>query len=1320
MKLKLKRDLWIVASIILLLAVMKFLAFTGFVVLLPDVNEDTYMNDGAPATNYGTSTNLIIGTEVAGTNNTAILKLNLTNIPSGSTILSANLSLYSNIVVTATNVTIYRITEDWNETTATWNYPNNQNTNWTSSGGTYNSNVITSQLISSDSRYYNFTITNLVQELVNGTYSNYGILLRASSAHYGQAGKYVYLVSNDAASNKPILEIVYSSNVNPSISSIYTNKNTSETNDLITFNAVWSDTENNPSQMFVCNSSSINLTGCNGLTFCNTSRSQVNPASCNYNVSESNPYNVTYHIGMCDEFNCSTTVLNSTFLANHYPNISVELPNGGEQINQNDGNYAIRFNLSDSDNNTLTFKIYHSTSIGGKTSNITDYLNSTSYCNDSDGTTATYNNCTYSWNTTGLGLRNIYLNIYVNDTRVESYNSSNNKFNVTTVTDNTNPLIENESITGNLTSGTYGIIRALITEDNPSIIYASVNNSGTFTNHTMTLSDNSYYNASFEAGNNGTYYYKVYAEDAYNNLNDTRAWIQFNVSKPNATGLLSLNPGKALPSSLIMITGKINASHDLKGIYAYLNINASFILLSETPRNQSMGNISRGNESSINWFAFTPLTEANYSLNATYTEKYGNQYPGNNTYVLVTSNYGSGLVLSSDFGGAYYPDGFLKGYARVEDSSGNGINNANVNVSLYYPNNTLYAEWENMTNAGSGYYNYTKNLTNLPSGTYRALIRADYNNVISIIQSSFSILEDSINVKINSNEEILAGSRYNAEILVKDSKGKLIDVDDVRLSLYDPLGNAVVENVAYSTKVGIGIYNYSYATSASQTQGHWLLIANVSYNNNYYEDRQYWRLTGGPFDVRGITITDSSVNTLGISAILENTGGNNQDMTVVWNLTKQSDDSVLDSGAETVMVNANSQRTYSFNPETSFIGSVKITIIGYYSGTESAGAYEIFTTTAESITPSAPGAGAGAGGGITAKPVEEIKGKEVPIDVLKYEKRVKTDAGKSTFIDIVIKNNADSNQNVSLILSSLSENWYSINPESIYLKPGEIGKISILFNLPENIESGVYNFAYILSGKDYNIQLDASLEVRSVKESLLSEIESLNEEINNLDYSAYDAENKGINVERIKALIGLNKDKLKFTEGLADDGYYDEARKNIDDIKKNIDNIKEEFRKLGIPVIAKPAGIRWLLQYWVWIVTWLMMLLLVISVLLVYRKLESNKEIKIVKERANELNKEEINKRIDNVNKKLDVLDNELERNLLNKNVYDERKKAILDELKRIRRDIESKKKNEIFDNAVNVAKILKKKGYNVEEIKQKFKERGWNEEQINNIVNSI
>ena len=1305
----------------MLLVIMKFLTFTGFVIFLPAVNDDVYLSDGAPTTNYGNSGNLIIGTEVAGTNNTAILKLNLSSIPSGSTILSANLSLYSNIVVTATNVTIYRITEDWNESTATWNYPNNQNTNWSSRGGTYNSNVITSQLISLDSRYYNFTITRLIQELVNGTYDNYGILLRASSSHYGQTGKYVYLSSNDAASNKPILEIIYSSNVGPNLNSVYTNKNTSEVNDLITFTGSWVDTESNPSQMFVCNSSSINLTGCLDTTFCNTSRSQVNPVSCSYNVSELNPYNVTYHAGMCDEFNCSSIIINSTFLANHYPNVSVELPNGGEQINQADGNYAIRFNLSDADNNTLRFKIYYSSSIGGKTNNVTDYLNAVSYCNDSDGTTSTYNNCTYSWNTTGLGLRNVYLNIYVNDTRIESYDSSDNKFNVTTVTDNTNPLIENESISGNLTSGTYGVIRALITEDNPGTIYASVNNSNVYTNYTMTLSDGTYYNGSFEAGNNGTYYYKVYAEDAYNNLNDTRGWIQFNVSKPNGTGLLSLNPAKALPSSLIMITGKINVTHDLRSVYAYLNTNTSFILLSETSRNQSMGNISKGNESSINWYAFTPLTEANYSLNVTYTEKYGNQYLGNSTYVLVTSSFGSGLLLSGDFGGSYYPNDFLKGYARVEDSSGGSISNANVNVSLYYPNNTLYVEWANMTNVGSGYYNYTKNLTGLPSGTYRALIKADYNGQTSIIQSSFSILGDSVNVKINSNTEVLAGSKYVAEILVKDSKGDYLDANDVKLSLYDPLGNAVVENVDYSTKTGTGIYNYSYSTSASQTQGNWLLIANVTYNNKYYYDRQYWKLTGGPFDVRDITITDSSVTVLGISAILENTGGNNQDMIVVWNLTKESDNSVLDYGSETVMVSANSEESYSFNPETSFVGSVKITIMGYYSGTESAGAYETFTTTSGVVTPTpSGGAGGGGGGGTTAKPVVEVKGKEIPIDVLKYEKRVKTDAGKSTFTEIVIKNNGNTDQNVSLILSSLDENWYSINPNSIYLKPGEIGKISVLFNLPENLESGVYNFDYILSGRDYSLQLDASLEVKSVKESLLSEIESLNNEIANLEYSAYDAENKGINVERIKALIGLNKDKLKFTKGLIDNGYYEEARKNIEDIKKNISDIKEEFRKLGIPIIVKPIGIRWILQYWVWIVTWLMILLLIISILLVYKKLESNKEVKIVKERANELNKEEINKRIDNVNKKLGTLDAELERNLLNKNTYDARKKEILDELKKIRGDIENKKKNEIFDNAVNVAKLLKNKGYSIEDIKQKFKERGWNEEQINNIVNSI
>src|SRR3989338_2919112 len=62
------------------------------------------------------------------------------------------------------------------------------------------------------------------------------------------------------------------------------------------------------------------------------------------------------------------------------------------------------------------------------------------------------------------------------------------------------------------------------------------------------------------------------------------------------------------------------------------------------------------------------------------------------------------------------------------------------------------------------------------------------------------------------------------------------------------------------------------------------------------------------------------------------------------------------------MVNANSQRIWYISPLTSYAGAVKITFLGYYSGTEKAGAYKLFTATSETPAPQ-PAAGGGGGGG---------------------------------------------------------------------------------------------------------------------------------------------------------------------------------------------------------------------------------------------------------------------------------------------------------------------------------------------------------------------
>ena len=110
------------------------------------------------------------------------------------------------------------------------------------------------------------------------------------------------------------------------------------------------------------------------------------------------------------------------------------------------------------------------------------------------------------------------------------------------------------------------------------------------------------------------------------------------------------------------------------------------------------------------------------------------------------------------------------------------------------------------------------------------------------------------------------------------------------------------------TQESTGQHNYTYTVGASATEGQWESIINATISSTSYFANHFWKVVGGPFDVRNITVLNSSVNNLIINITTENTGGANKDLTLEWNLTVESNGTLLDSGADTFMVPAETTR----------------------------------------------------------------------------------------------------------------------------------------------------------------------------------------------------------------------------------------------------------------------------------------------------------------------------------------------------------------------------------------------------------------------------
>lgn len=112
-----------------------------------------------------------------------LLRFDLSDIPAGATIRSATLYLNSVDGNRGHVNSVYRVTTEWNEGTATWNDP------WNTPGGDFDGQaLITTFEIGAMGCAIPVDLTSLVTSWVEGGYANYGILITASGprsvAHY--------------------------------------------------------------------------------------------------------------------------------------------------------------------------------------------------------------------------------------------------------------------------------------------------------------------------------------------------------------------------------------------------------------------------------------------------------------------------------------------------------------------------------------------------------------------------------------------------------------------------------------------------------------------------------------------------------------------------------------------------------------------------------------------------------------------------------------------------------------------------------------------------------------------------------------------------------------------------------------------------------------------------------------------------------------------------------------------------------------------------------------------------------------------------------
>ena len=147
---------------------------------------DTLVQSDQTTTNFGADNEIRIG--YAGPVRRGLLRFDLSTIPAGAYVQSAQLGLYANNSNGGPSeaVTTFRVTRAWTEGTgasgsgATWNRADGS-TSWTSAGGDYDAASGITVALPGVSGWNNFDVTQHVADWVAGTHPNYGVLLAAAT-----------------------------------------------------------------------------------------------------------------------------------------------------------------------------------------------------------------------------------------------------------------------------------------------------------------------------------------------------------------------------------------------------------------------------------------------------------------------------------------------------------------------------------------------------------------------------------------------------------------------------------------------------------------------------------------------------------------------------------------------------------------------------------------------------------------------------------------------------------------------------------------------------------------------------------------------------------------------------------------------------------------------------------------------------------------------------------------------------------------------------------------------------------------------------------
>lgn len=172
------------------------------------IADDTNFDEANPDTNYVSNQDYEISNYSAGNEERPIIKFDLSSIPAGSNIIQAVLEFDMYAAGDLNAAQICAVTNSWTADEATWN-SRKTGVAWDTAGGDYRATPEWSgEILYTSAQKFRPDITSLVQEWVDGSLDNNGVIMIAPNVSLGDEAKF-WSMNAVTSSNRPRLFVQY-------------------------------------------------------------------------------------------------------------------------------------------------------------------------------------------------------------------------------------------------------------------------------------------------------------------------------------------------------------------------------------------------------------------------------------------------------------------------------------------------------------------------------------------------------------------------------------------------------------------------------------------------------------------------------------------------------------------------------------------------------------------------------------------------------------------------------------------------------------------------------------------------------------------------------------------------------------------------------------------------------------------------------------------------------------------------------------------------------------------------------------------------------